>query len=77
VQVAALAQEEDARKMAEDLRQENFKAFVRTLPGDSLYRVTLGPYPDPASARTSIAKLKKAGFSAFIRREPVSDSLGT
>ena len=77
VQVAALAQEDDARKLAESLRQENFKAFVRTLPGDSLYRVTLGPYPDAASARTSVAKLKKAGFNAFIRRELVSESLGT
>jgi len=77
VQVAALAKEDDARKMAESLRQQNFKASVSTLPGDSLFRVTLGPYQDAASARSLVAKLKKAGFPAFIRREVVSGSLGT
>lgn len=77
VQVAALAQEDDARKMAESLRQQNFKASVSTLPGDSLFRITLGPYQDAASARSSVARLKKAGFPAFIRREVVTGSLGT
>jgi cell division septation protein DedD len=77
VQVAALVQEDDARKLAETLRQQNFKASVSTLPVDSLFRVTLGPYTDAATARNLVAKLKKAGFAAFIRREPVSESLGT
>lgn len=76
VQVAALEQEDDARKLAESLRQQNFKASVSTLPIDSLYRVLLGPCPDAASARTLVAKLKKAGFKAFIRREVVSESQG-
>jgi cell division septation protein DedD len=77
VQVAALAQEADARKMVEGLRQENFKAFVQASQVDSLYRVTLGPYSDAVSARSSIAKLKKAGFNAFIRREVIIESAGT
>jgi hypothetical protein len=76
VQVAAFAQEEEAQKLVEGLRHENFKAFVHTLPEDSLYRVTLGPYADAASARSSIAKLKKAGHDGFIRREVVLESLG-
>jgi cell division septation protein DedD len=77
VQVAALEKEDDARTLAESLRQKNFKASVSTLPGDSLFRVTLGPYQDAASARSLVAKLKKAGIPAFIRRETVAGSQGT
>ena len=77
VQVAALEKEDDARSLAESLRQKNFKASVSTLPGDSLFRVTLGPYQDAASARSLVAKLKKAGIPAFIRREAASGSQGT
>jgi cell division septation protein DedD len=79
VQVAALTQESDARELTEKLHQENFQAFVGTLPTDSFFRVMLGPYPDAASARTMIDKLKKAGFNSFIRRESGgerSESLG-
>jgi hypothetical protein len=77
VQVAALAEETEARELADQLRRENFRAFVRTLPDDSLNRVVLGPYADPASARVELGKLKKAGFDSFIRRESASDWLGS
>jgi cell division septation protein DedD len=77
VQVAALEKEDDARSLAESLRQKNFKASVSTLPGDSLFRVTLGPYQDAASARSLVGKLKKAGIPAFIRREAASGAQGT
>lgn len=79
VQVAALAEESEARKLTDRLRQENFQAFVGTLPADSYYRVMLGPYADEVSARTVLGKLKKAGFNSFIRREPiaVADQLGS
>jgi hypothetical protein len=72
VQVAALKEEADARELTDKLRQENFQAFVGTLPVDSFYRVMLGPYPDEASARVVLDKLKKAGFNSFIRRESVA-----
>jgi cell division septation protein DedD len=71
LQVAALSSEADARKMADNLQHENFHAYVRTLPVDSLYRVMLGPYANEESARAAIGKLKKAGFNSFMRRESI------
>ena len=77
VQVAALRAEGDARELTNRLRQENFQAFVGTLPEDSFYRVMLGPYTDEASARVVLGKLKRAGFDSFIRREPVAERVGS
>jgi hypothetical protein len=77
VQVAAVKAEADARELTNKLRQENFEAFVGTLPVDSLYRVMLGPYADEASARTVLDKLKKAGFNSFIRRDSGAERLGS
>lgn len=77
VQVAALKEEVEARKLTDKLRQENFEAFVGTHPVNSLYRVTLGPYPDEASARIVLGKLKRAGFDSFIRRESSAERQGT
>jgi cell division septation protein DedD len=67
VQVAAVTQEVDSRKLAESLRYENFPAFVRTPTVDSFYRVLVGPYADVESARIARLKLKRAGFNPFIR----------
>jgi cell division septation protein DedD len=72
LQVAALTEEIEARKLSDKLRQENFQAFVGTLPVDSFYRVMVGPYPNEASARAVLGKLKKAGFNSFIRRESIA-----
>jgi cell division septation protein DedD len=77
VQVAALTEEVDARELTNRLRHENFQAFVGTLPVDSFYRVMLGPYADEASARIVLGKLKKAGYTSFIRRESVAERLGS
>ena len=77
VQVAAMKDEVDARKLTDRLRQENFQAFVSTLPVDSFYRVMLGPYADETSARIILGKLKRAGFDSFIRRESVAERLGS
>jgi hypothetical protein len=77
VQVAALREEMEARKLTDTLRQENFQAFVGTLPVDSYYRVMLGPYADQASALAVLGKLKKAGFNSFIRRGSAAERLGS
>jgi SPOR domain len=73
VQVAALTDESGARDLAETLRRENFPAAVRVLPVDSLYRVVLGPYSDKGAALNERGKLHRAGFHAFIRREPAAE----
>jgi cell division septation protein DedD len=71
VQVAALTRAEDARKLADSLKHENFQAFVRTLPVDAYYRVMIGPYANEQSAGVVVGNLKRAGINSFIRREPV------
>lgn len=73
VQVAALTDESGARNLAAELRFDNFPASVRTLPVDSLYRVVLGPYTDKVPALSVRGKLKRAGYHAFIRREPAAE----
>jgi hypothetical protein len=73
VQVAALTDESGARDLAQTLRSENFPASVRVLPVDSLYRVVLGPFSDKVPALNARGKLHRAGFHAFIRREPAAE----
>ena len=77
VQVAALNDEMEARKLTDKLRQENFQAFVGTLQVDSFYRVMLGPYADETSARIVLGKLKRAGFNCFLRRDSVAERVGS
>jgi cell division protein FtsN len=38
-----------------------------------LYRVVLGPYSDKGAALNERGKLHRAGFHAFIRREPAAE----
>lgn len=67
VQVGAFAQEANAGKLAESLRQENFPAFVITSPDAAFYLVHVGPYADEKSARIALDELGRAGFRPFIR----------
>jgi cell division septation protein DedD len=77
VQVAAVTEEVDARKLADSLRHKNFPVFVRTPTVDSFYRVLVGPYADDESARIARLKLKKAGFNPFIRHWAVAELSGS
>jgi len=72
VQVAALTKQSEAHDLVEALRGKNFPASVRMLPADSLYRVVLGPYADKTPALAECGKLERAGYHAFIRREPAA-----
>jgi cell division septation protein DedD len=66
VQVAAFAQEANARKLVESLRQTNFPAFLSTTRDGGFYRVQVGPYADEESARTALSELGRAGFKPFV-----------
>ncbi|PYU22163.1 MAG: hypothetical protein DMG32_18935 [Acidobacteria bacterium] len=66
VQVGAFAQEANASKLAESLRQENFPAFIITSPNSAFYLVHVGPYADEKTARIALGELGRAGFKPFI-----------
>src|SRR5271163_3091840 len=65
LQVAALSREGDALKMAEEIQQKKFPAFVASLPSDSLYHVQVGPYADEKSAATAKHTLEQIGFKSI------------
>jgi len=68
LQVAALSREGDALKMAEEIQQKRFPAFVASLPSDKLYRVQVGPYSDEKSAENAKHSLEQIGFKSIIKR---------
>jgi cell division septation protein DedD len=68
LQVAAMREEENAKQLEESLQSKNFAAFVSKRPGDHLYRVMVGPYPDNQSARLAQRALEKDGMKSIARR---------
>jgi DedD protein len=68
LQVAALSREGDALKMAEEIQEKKFPAFVATLPSDRLFHVQVGPYADEKSAGTAKHSLEQIGFKSIIKR---------
>jgi cell division septation protein DedD len=68
LQVAALKSESDALAMAAAIQNKNFPAFV-VMPGsiDKFYRVQVGPYADPQSAKSARTALNHAGFESIFK----------
>ena len=63
VQLGSFGDQANANKLAADLRQQNFTAFLSKLSTSSgeLHRVRIGPQKDRASAEAVAAQLLKAG----------------
>ena len=68
LQVAALKREGDALKMADEIQQKRFPAFVIMLPSDGLFHVQVGPYGDQKSAENAKRTLEQTGFKSIIKR---------
>jgi cell division septation protein DedD len=68
LQVAALTVEKDALKIAQELQQKNFPAFVLAPGADHYYRVQVGPFTDAKSADKARAALEKEGFKPIVKR---------
>ena len=68
LQVAALKREGDALKMADEIQQKRYPAFVIMLPGDGLYHVQVGPYGDLKSAENAKRTHEQTGFKSIIKR---------
>jgi hypothetical protein len=67
LQTAAMAHEQNAKALADSLRQRNFPAFVVKSDSDHLYRVYVGPYPDQHSAANTDTELVRQGFTAILK----------
>ncbi|MDX1403928.1 MAG: SPOR domain-containing protein, partial [Woeseiaceae bacterium] len=65
VQLGSFSNEENAERLAADLRKQGFAAFLSRVDTGSgaLHRVRIGPQKDRDSAETVAAKLDQAGHS--------------
>jgi hypothetical protein len=67
LQVAALTVEKDALKMAQELQQKKFPAFVLAPGADHFYHVQVGPYTDAKAVDKARAALEKEGFKPIVK----------
>jgi cell division protein FtsN len=58
----------DADMTAGILRKKGFAAIVVPVPGDSLYRVLVGPLKDAAALAKTKMDLDAAGFKSMARK---------
>jgi DedD protein len=72
VQRGSFGDQANANKLAADLRQQNFTAFLSKLSTSSgeLHRVRIGPQKDRASAEAVAAQLLKAGHKGQVVPHP-------
>ncbi|TFH66919.1 MAG: SPOR domain-containing protein [Gemmatimonadales bacterium] len=69
VQVSAVKNEEEARRMVDRLRQRGYAAHVEaTAMSDKSvwYRIRMGEFPTKDSARGTVDRLKKDGFGPMV-----------
>jgi len=72
VQLGSFGNQENAERLAADLRKQGFAAFLSQLAtGDGqLHRVRIGPQKDRESAEAMAARLAKAGHSGQVVPHP-------
>jgi cell division septation protein DedD len=69
VQVAAVKSEEEARQLAEKLRQRGYAAYIEptAIPDKGTwYRVRMGEFPSKEFARSTMERLQKDGFTPNV-----------
>lgn len=69
VQVAAVKSEEEARQLAEKLRQRGYAAYIEptAIPDKGTwYRVRMGEFPSKEFARSTMERLQKDGFAPNV-----------
>jgi len=68
LQVAAVTQEAEARRLAKKLEVLGFPAVIRPPEGDRLYRVQVGPFASTELADAAARRLQAQGFNDIVRR---------
>ncbi len=72
VQLGSFGNQENAERLAADLRKQGFAAFLSQLSTSSgqLHRVRIGPQKDRESAEAMAARLAKAGHTGQVVPHP-------
>ncbi len=72
VQLGSFSNQENAERLAADLRKKDYAAFLSQLQTDSgaLHRVRIGPQKDRDSADSVAAKLADAGYKGQVVPHP-------
>ncbi len=72
VQLGSFANQQNAEKLAADLRKQGFAAFLSQLstPSGQLHRVRIGPQKDREAAEAMAARLQKAGHKGQVLPHP-------
>lgn len=72
VQLGSFSNEANAERLAADLRQQGFAAFLSKLATDNgeLHRVRVGPQRDREAAETMLARLERAGQTGQVVPHP-------
>lgn len=68
LQVAAVTQEPDAKRLAQELQKLGFPTVIRPPRQDRFYRVQVGPFENAALAATAQRRLEAQGFRKIIKR---------
>ncbi|MEE8201238.1 MAG: SPOR domain-containing protein [Candidatus Acidoferrales bacterium] len=66
LQVAAFLQEEEAGRLADELRQMGFPPVVQPPQEDRYYRVQVGPFENTELAEAALRRLQAQGFREII-----------
>ena len=72
VQLGSFAKQENAEKLAADLRKQGFAAFLSQVSTGSgqLHRVRIGPQKDREAAEAMAVRLQKAGHKGQVLPHP-------
>lgn len=72
VQLGSFSNQENAERLAADLRSEGYAAFLSKLSrdGDALHRVRVGPQKDKESAEAVARRLNDAGHAGQVVPHP-------
>ena len=72
VQLGSFSSQENAERLAADLRKQGFAAFLSQLPTPSgqLHRVRIGPQKDREAAEAMATRLAKAGHKGQVVPHP-------
>lgn len=68
LQVAALTQEPDAKRLAQEILKLGFPAVIRPPREDRFYRVQVGPFENDELATAAQRRLEAQGFRDIVRR---------
>jgi DedD protein len=72
VQLGSFSNQENAERLAAELREQGYLAFISKLQdnGSQQHRVRIGPQKDRASAEAIAAQLAKSGHNGQVRPHP-------